>query len=71
MTTLGQTVSCQLGGRIVLPKLLKNCYVFALAISEPPGLFLAALCAADVMILVKPKHDVKNKIKKTFGAVFR
>ena len=24
-------------------------YVFASAISEPPGLFLAALCAADVI----------------------
>ena len=53
-----------------LVKVLCITYVFALAISEPPGLFLAALCAADVMILVKPKHDVNNKIKKTFGAVF-
>ena len=43
---------------------------FASAISEPPGLFLAALCAADVMILGKPTHDVNNKIKKTFGAVY-
>ena len=32
---------------------------------------LAALCAADVMILGKPTHDVNNKIKKTFGAVFK
>ena len=54
-----------------LVKVLCITYVFASAISGPPGLFLAALCAADVMILGKPTHDVNNKIKKTFGAVFR